>query len=388
MRGDMGRPPPPQPMSTSDPVDIDPLNIMDKLNGRPSAGRDRALLELSDPQPFRAAGVREGGPGGGAARRRPGESLVASGAIYRSRRESARGRARSSRSWLRTGSSPYLEELRSRYPPGIFDLLRIPHLGLKKIGVLYSELGIASLDALEEAARDGRLGSLKGFGPKTAEQLLEGIAFARMRESKFLLPGRNRDRRDRCVSDSRRSDDVDDVEVSGSVRRRLEIIRNVNLVISTKKAAKVAARLGEIVTGVEQVDATTYKGVARGEMNVLVHFASPADLGSELFRTTGSEEFVARVREVRQGRERARGVHEGRHSVRRAGTARDRGRFAGEETPEARSCTPTSAARFTSTRRSPTAATRCWKCSPPRGTADGSTWASPIIRRPPRTPAD
>ena len=45
-----------------------------------------------------------------------------------------------------------------------------------------------SMDELEEAARDGRLAKLRGFGAKTAEQVLQGIAFARMRESQFLLP--------------------------------------------------------------------------------------------------------------------------------------------------------------------------------------------------------
>ncbi|HET7433528.1 MAG TPA: DNA polymerase/3'-5' exonuclease PolX, partial [Thermoanaerobaculia bacterium] len=53
---------------------------------------------------------------------------------------------------VRTGASKYLDELRAQYPPGIFELLRVPKLGLRKIGILYSELGVASLDDLEAAA--------------------------------------------------------------------------------------------------------------------------------------------------------------------------------------------------------------------------------------------
>src|SRR5438445_210093 len=46
---------------------------------------------------------------------------------------------------LRTGKSRYLEELRKQYPAGIFELMRVPRLGLKKVGILYAKLGIGSL---------------------------------------------------------------------------------------------------------------------------------------------------------------------------------------------------------------------------------------------------
>jgi DNA polymerase IV (family X) len=87
-----------------------------------------------------------------------------------------------------TGRSNYLEELRARYPPGIFDLLRVPGFGLKKIGVVFESLGVGDLDSLEEAARAGRLAKLPGFGAKTQQKILEGIEKARKRESHFLLP--------------------------------------------------------------------------------------------------------------------------------------------------------------------------------------------------------
>ena len=192
---------------------------------------------------------------------------------------------------VRTGTSKYLEELRAQYPPGIFELLRVPKLGLKKIGVLHSELGIASLDDLEEAIEEGRLQKLKGFGAKTAEHIQQGIAFARMRESQFLLPVGleiGESLRERLAD----IDEIDDAEISGSVRRRLEVIRNVNLVVVTRKPAVVAEKLAEVVSGLTAIDERTYKGQARGEMDVLFHLTPPADFGSTMLRTTGSAEFV------------------------------------------------------------------------------------------------
>src|ERR1051326_982155 len=79
------------------------------------------------------------------------------------------------------GRSRYLEELRTQYPQGIFDMLRVPALGLRKIGILNAELGINDIDALEKAAREGRIAKLKGFGAKTQQKILEGIEVARTR---------------------------------------------------------------------------------------------------------------------------------------------------------------------------------------------------------------
>jgi len=87
-------------------------------------------------------------------------------------------------------------------------------------------------------------------------------------------------------------DAVDDVEVSGSVRRRLEVIGNVNLVVSTRQRAVVVAELEKIIAELQEIDDATLKGRARGEMDVFVHLTKPAEFGSTLFRTTGSASFV------------------------------------------------------------------------------------------------
>jgi DNA polymerase (family 10) len=192
---------------------------------------------------------------------------------------------------VRTGASRYLEELRAQYPPGIFELMRVPSLGLKKIGLLYETLGVGSLDELEAAAREGKLAKLKGFGAKTQQKILDGVEKARRRESQFLLPV-GLDVAETMRQQLAAFDDVVDAEVSGSVRRRLEVIRNVNIVVATRAPERVMAMLPRIVENVTALDETTVKGVANSEMDVLFHFAKPSELGAVLFETTGSKEFV------------------------------------------------------------------------------------------------
>ena len=192
---------------------------------------------------------------------------------------------------VRTGSSRYLEELRKQYPPGIFEMLRVPGLGLSKIGMLYSTMGIGSLDELEEAAREGRLAKLRGFGAKTQTKILDGIEKARRRESHFLLPtglevGEWVRQRLAAI------DAVVDAEITGSIRRRLEVIRNVNVAIAAKDFDALRKPLAKVVDRLEDIDETTMKGVARREIDVWFHLAKPKDFGALVLRTTGSAEFV------------------------------------------------------------------------------------------------
>jgi DNA polymerase (family 10) len=192
---------------------------------------------------------------------------------------------------VRTGRSNYLEELRKQYPPGIFELLRVPKLGLKKIGILHEKLGIGSLDELEEAARAGRLAALPGFGTKTEQYILGGIEKARRRESHFLLPigvEIGEQIREHLAG----IEEIEDAEVSGSVRRRLEIIRNVNIVIATRKQERVVAALSKFVERIERVDDDTVKAFAGNEVDVWFHFAKPEAFGATLLTTTGTPEFV------------------------------------------------------------------------------------------------
>lgn len=262
---------------------------MDKFTVARALDEISRYLQLSDSNPFKARAFEKAA--------RAVENLedelmtaVESGAIYE---VSGIGKATGQivEEIARSGTAQYLEELRSQYPPGIFELLRVPKLGLKKIGILHEKLGVGSLDELEAAAQDGRLAALKGFGAKTAEHILKGIAFARVRESKFLLPvGLEVGEllRERIAQ----IEAVDDVEVSGSVRRRLEVIGNVNLVVSTRQRTRVTEALTPIIAELQEIDDSTLKGRARGEMDVFVHLTKPGEFGSTLFRTTGSAAFV------------------------------------------------------------------------------------------------
>jgi DNA polymerase (family 10) len=246
-------------------------------------------LELSEPNRFKALAFER------AARAlrsqdRDVDDLIATGALIET---PGIGKATATviEELARSGQSQYLDELRARFPSGIFELLRVPNLGLKKIGILHEELGVGSLDDLEAAAKANKLTTLRGFGAKTQQKILEGIDRARHRENRFLLPialQAAEEIRERLAA----IDEIEDAEVTGSIRRRLEVVRNVNIAVATRKPEAVIAALMRLVENAEQIGDDAVKGLVNGEMDVWFHLSAPGDFGGNVLWTTGAAEFV------------------------------------------------------------------------------------------------
>src|SRR6266566_5290655 len=88
---------------------------------------------------------------------------------------------------LTTGKLAYYEELKAATPPGLVLMLEIPGLGPKKIKALHEELGIESVEQLEQACQAGKVAKLAGFGEKTQTNILEGINRRRAYASRHLI---------------------------------------------------------------------------------------------------------------------------------------------------------------------------------------------------------
>ena len=137
-----------------------------------------------------------------------------------------------------TGRLPYLDELRSQVPSGLLALLRIPGLGPKKAQALNSGLGIHTVEELEVACREGRLADLRGFGEKTAQNILLGIEQLRRIQGKFLWSHAHAVV-EPVIEELRRHPKVQRLEFAGSLRRRKETVHDVDIVLATDAAEDV-----------------------------------------------------------------------------------------------------------------------------------------------------
>ena len=88
---------------------------------------------------------------------------------------------------ITTGKLAYYEELRAATPPGLVAMLDIPGVGQKKIKVLHDELGIETVEQLEQACKEGKVAKLKGFGEKTQANICAGINRRRAYASRHLI---------------------------------------------------------------------------------------------------------------------------------------------------------------------------------------------------------
>ena len=201
------------------------------------------------------------------------------------------------RDLIATGESRYLEQLRADSAPGLLELLRIPGLAAPKIHRLRAELGVESVDDLETVARDGRLGALKGFGPKTAEKILRGIEFHRTSGTRVLYP-HGEATAAAFLAMVRAHPDVVSAEVAGSVRRHSETIGNADIVASCLgNPLAVAASFTRVggVRSVERGDTASPSITYADNSRLDVHCATAADFAVALWRATGSPSHVADV---------------------------------------------------------------------------------------------
>ncbi|HTK81592.1 MAG TPA: DNA polymerase/3'-5' exonuclease PolX [Bacteroidota bacterium] len=135
---------------------------------------------------------------------------------------------------VKTGKSKYYDELSASFPPGLLEMLRIQGMGPKKVKVLYEELNIKNIDELKAAIADHRLEKLAGFGKKSEENILLGIEALTKHADKHLYY-QAKEAADKVYSLISQQKDVIRCEIAGSLRRRKEIIGDIDIVASAPK---------------------------------------------------------------------------------------------------------------------------------------------------------
>ena len=137
-----------------------------------------------------------------------------------------------------TGKLTYYEELTAATPPGLVAMLEIPGLGPKKIKAMHDELGIETIEQLEQACKEGKVAKLKGFGEKTQSNICEGINRRRAYASRHLI-SKALPIAEPLLDALRSHPDVLRCSSAGSLRRNREIIGDIDLLASSKKPVAV-----------------------------------------------------------------------------------------------------------------------------------------------------
>jgi DNA polymerase (family 10) len=135
--------------------------------------------------------------------------------------------------YLQTGKIEYYEELRRKMPIELDEIVAVEGVGPKKAKVLFEELGVKTLEDLEEAARAHKIAPLFRFGEKTEKNILEAIEFLKGSKGRFLL-GDILPVAQEVLARLQSLKEVDRIDTAGSLRRMKETIGDVDfLAIST-----------------------------------------------------------------------------------------------------------------------------------------------------------
>jgi DNA polymerase (family 10) len=203
-----------------------------------------------------------------------------------------------------TGQVTYHQRLLAEFPTTLLELLRLPGLGPKTVRLIYTQLGISTLDELRQAAESGRLRDLRGLSQKTEELVLAGIAGLEQREGRLLL------HQARTIVDELSSQLLDVLGVrrilpAGSYRRRRETIGDLDLLAESDDATGVVATF----TSLPSVEAVLSRGphkaaVALGGRGPQVDLMlmPPGEAGTYLIHFTGSKEHNVRLRAMARDR--------------------------------------------------------------------------------------
>ncbi len=198
------------------------------------------------------------------------------------------------RDLMATGQSAYLAELQADLPPGMLDLLRVPGLAIPKVHLLREVLDIDSVDALEAAARDGRLASVKGFGAKTAAKILRGIEIFRASVTLTLYP-RGALQARTLLSAVQSHPQVHRVEIAGAVRRHCETVGATEIVAACSGDPRVVAQSFTRAPGVRAIsreETASPRITFTDGAQLNLHSVTGDDFAVALWRHTGSAAHV------------------------------------------------------------------------------------------------
>ncbi len=166
-----------------------------------------------------------------------------------------------------SGHLAWLDELRAKTPEVKLAMMRIPGVGPKKINAIYEQLHVESIAELEEACRDDRVAHLPGFGKKTQDKILQGIAFLAQHSGRYLYPVAEAEA-ERIRQALLTLPEIVRLQVGGSLRRKRETVKDIDMVASVADSAgdDVRRKIMDFFTQQPSVEAITGKGETKSSV--------------------------------------------------------------------------------------------------------------------------
>jgi DNA polymerase (family X) len=203
------------------------------------------------------------------------------------------------------GEIEVLGKQKALVPADVVSFMRLPGLGPKTARRIWLELGVTTLEGLRDAAGSQRLRTLRGLGAKTEERVLEALSTKPSKEPVRPLLGRGLPAVLGVVATLREHPAADLVSEAGSVRRRKETFRDLDIIATASDPAALIDRFTTLdwVAEVAAKGTTKATVVAHDGLRFDLRVVPPESYGNLLQHFTGSKEHNVALREqaVKQG---------------------------------------------------------------------------------------
>ncbi len=200
---------------------------------------------------------------------------------------------------IETGSIADLEKERSRLPIDVTELTSIQGVGPKTALALYEALGIRNLKQLEKAARAERVRDVPGFGASSEQNMLRAIEAYRASHGRRPL-GRIIELATRFEDRLHKLPAVVSVAVAGSVRRRRDMVGDIDILVATAEPSPVTeafVTMPEVVRVHAQGDTRSSVRLSVG-VDADLRVVAPESFGAALQYFTGSKAHNVALRRI------------------------------------------------------------------------------------------
>jgi len=204
---------------------------------------------------------------------------------------------------VNSGSFQELEEIKSNTPEILIVLNKIPGVGAKKAYRIHKELGIHSLGELEYACLENRLAMLEGFGKKSQDKILKNIDGVKLRMQRRLLADAEKTA-EKIHRFFKTLDYVEKYEIAGSYRRKLETVKDLDLVIVAKDENNVLERIAkeDFFDEIREAGAKKMSAVLDG-MQIDLRCFNNDEFYSALHHFTGSKAHHEKLRGIAKSKD-------------------------------------------------------------------------------------
>ncbi len=201
---------------------------------------------------------------------------------------------------IKTGKLKKHQQLLKKVPPELLELMQITGIGPRHLKILKEKLGVKNTADLEIVCKQHRVQDLEGFGEKTEKKILDALGDFKHSKGRMKLDQAKEYAASIIQYLKEQDKNIDTVETAGSLRRGLETIGDLDILVASKDSKKVM----DSFVSYPEVKTILSKGntkssiILKSGFQVDLRDIKKQKLGSALIYFTGSKAHNIHIRKI------------------------------------------------------------------------------------------